>query len=276
MKIAFATWVFAIQLLFLAPVYGATYSFEVDATGLTAVKIELLTEDRFTLLVLPFPLEDIVVYGEYGPLLFDYFESETEAGINLHSQTQEVYVEGVTSALTWKQGADWVFKTNLALVKGDEVSLTLPPEGKIGSFAPGEGSKIGADKNRVVLTWAIAGDNAILEIESYYTQGVTDGGVQGLSILALLAGGMVLYALLKRRQERAGQLLLDLFDHKERQVIQLLQGRSSVRQRDLQLETGFSKSTLSVVLKRLENKKAVTRRQRGKTNLVELNREVFE
>lgn len=280
MKIAVSAWgSFIVLLASIMPVHGlAVYDFEVDEAGFTTVKIEHpSTEDQTSLLVLPFPLADIVVYGEFWPLLFDYVESETESGVIIHSLTEEVYIEGMTSSLTSKQGSEWVFQTNIALDKGDEVSVTLPPNAKLGRFSPGEEAKVGAEKNRVVLTWALQEDNVNFEIESYYTMDNRAGGVpDSLYLLVLLGAGMVFYAVFKAKRRDARKRLLDLFDAKERRVIQLLQGRSSVKQKELQLETGFSKSTLSVVLKRLENKKAITRRQRGRINLVELNREVFE
>jgi uncharacterized membrane protein len=130
----------------------------------------------------------------------------------------------------------------------------------------------------------------IVAISSLYVQiQISEGNICGCLIplplfipfiasIGLFIGTLSFYLWYTPKQSKINkEVLLKLFDPKEREIIiKLFENKGKISQSKLVKETSLSKVQVSRVIEKLKEKKIISKESKGKTNLIELDRDFYE
>jgi uncharacterized membrane protein len=146
------------------------------------------------------------------------------------------------------------------------VSVTLPEGHVLASISPAVSPKpdsIESDGRSITLHWD---HRESLDLILLY-EAPSSSLWLILGVIAVVASGVGITLLLLRRKGKA--VLLDTLSDDEQLLVSLLR-KGIIRQKELCKETGFSKSKMSKIIRRLEEKKVVKKEPFFKTNKVRL------
>jgi hypothetical protein len=145
------------------------------------------------------------------------------------------------------------------------LSVTIPPGYVLADVSPTVSPKpdrIDSDGRSITMHWINREDIDLILL--YEAPSSAWPIVISVTILVIIAGvGLFSW----RRKDTSA--LMDTLSDDEKLVVSLL-GKGVVRQKDLCKQTGFSKSKMSKVIRKLEMKKAVKKEPFFKTNKVQL------
>jgi hypothetical protein len=99
-----------------------------------------------------------------------------------------------------------------------------------------------------------------------------------IASIGLFIGTMSFYLWYIPKDNRINkQVLLKMFDSKEREIItKLFENQGKISQSKLVSQTSLSKVQVFRTLEKLRERKIISKESRGKTNLIELDREFYE
>ena len=216
------------------------------------------------------------------------------------NDTNQLYA--LTNSLTWKYGDNWGinFITNAYYTEYHTI-FYLPGDVRLGEINCSEGLRYfvtASNESFVIDVQGYDVDNPMTRIE--YQQplkGTGDAGIRfSFGYLLLLIALSVLtvtlsIALVKmKRKEDAGlkeaskvkkgeieissemmKVLETLTDREQTIVNALLKHNGEMTQADLRYETGIPKSSLTGILRTLERRKIINKKEWGRTNVIELS-----
>ena len=96
--------------------------------------------------------------------------------------------------------------------------------------------------------------------------------------IGLFIGTLIFYLLYTPKQTKINrEVFLKLFDYKEREIIRkLFENKGKLSQSRLVQETNLSKVQVFRILERLSQKRVISKEPKGKTNIVELDKDIYE
>lgn len=260
---------------------------DIDERGNTLVKNMFFIDSRnvYSFFLPAFSPKNIYTYDEGGELNYSVSDG---IYVDLRDQTEgySFNVEYFSDMLTSKNASEWTFSYDFYKV-GDfdriEFILTLPINTRLHSFS--EDGIIYSEDDYMNIEWEIPNYISSKKMEVKYTFKTSSNGIkkpvnQFLIYATILLLFLMIFLFLKkfkfksksRRDFSLGQkdLIHTLTENEKKIIEELLKSRKGLTQKKISLLTGIPKSTLSRILKKLEIRNFIEKRDYGNTKIVKL------
>jgi hypothetical protein len=174
--------------------------------------------------------------------------------------------------LVQRSGSSLVFRTQLSSAVADRISVsaTLPAGFMLSEQAPQATpapASITTDGRRIMLNWDFDSSDAAIAV--FYTDGKSSSLWLFIAIPLLLAGAAISFFFLHKHRVRS--VVSETLSEDEQKVVsRVRQGVNKQKEISMQLE--FSKSKMSKVIRKLEEKGLLEKTPFFKTNVIRLKK----
>ncbi len=263
---------------------------EIDISGTVFVR-EMFSIDSTDIDSFFLPVSspsDIKVYDRNGKLNYSYDAGTLTVELGENKQDYSFTVEYLSSELTSKQGKNWTFSYQFYKIKDfdrADLTLVLPPNPRLLYTSPQ--GVIYSEDSLIKIDFTIDPEVPVSDISVGYdfetnTQQANSGYEIYIFILIVLAIVLILLKQFKAKKQpekktektkqelSEGQKdLMKTFTENEKVIVKyLIKQKEDISQKQLALETGIPKATLSRTLKKLQTKSVIEIRDYGYTKKI--------
>lgn len=289
-------WFLLIILLLIRPVYAQNYSLdsynmqlELFPSGLVREKIIIhmvdVKEDidhiTYSLITEP---QDVVVYDESGNLEYEIVKNEEyQLIINKiirKGGSAQITIEFDTKGLIEQVEKKYIFSFDFippTNIENFQIELKLPQGFVLSSLKQSVSPvpiEVYSDGRNIILKWEYQDLNEELAIITVYERGFSEQspnylvyGILSLIIIALIA--LVLFY----KREKMDVAMMTLTDE-EKMIVNKISDSGEMTQKKLVKLTGYSKSKMSKIIRRLEERGIVEKIPWGNTNILKVSKKL--
>ncbi|MBI2452390.1 winged helix-turn-helix transcriptional regulator [Candidatus Pacearchaeota archaeon] len=210
----------------------------------------------------------------------------TEQGILIHKNIKPdeknlVEIEFDTKDLVKQSGSNFIFSMDFSLPfvsKNTQIKLNLPEGFILSDIDPPASPKptvIETDGKIISLIWKNPEEESFIVV---YKRGFTDKSESAMPTylvfiaLLIIIFTAILFMLTQKRKTR--EFISSTLSENENIILNIIRKEKNITQKKIGQITGFSKSKLSKIIKRLEEKNILKRKPFFKTNKFELSKKM--